>query len=608
MMGSKQRVFAPIVAVSLDHLVPANHFYRRLDRVLDLAFVRDFVTDRYAPRGRPSVDPVVFFKLQLVMLFEGLRSERQLLALAADRLSVRCRCPLGSIGYDLTEPLPDHSSLTRIRDRYGLDAFRRFFDAVVGRCVAAGLVWGGELYFDATKVVANAAAASVQPRFAVEAHLAALFAPDGPEVVPGDSGEAEATDPPELPPPPHTSVALPRVLPAEEYHALAVANAERHDWYAKEGHQQRAVTHGEYRRVADFKVSGTDPDASLLPSPSRKEAHPGYHAHYVVDGGKARIVLAALVTPSEVMENQPMLDLLWRTRFRWHLWPRQVTGDTTDGTIENLREIETAGIRTYIPVRDANKRAPLFGLDAFTYDPDTDTYRCPNGETLRVVTRSYTERIARYEAPKRACHACPLRAQCTTGKGGRQVQRTFDTEYLDRVRGYYPTEAYQKALRKRKVWVEPLFAEAKAWHGLRRFRLRGLGKVNSEALLVASVQNLKRLLAQRRRSSPPGAGGAGAPGALAVALHFAFGAGVGALFGVLHAQLPARVRRHPALSGAAYATLVWAVSYQGWVPALGILPPATRDAPGRPATMLLAHWVYGATLGVVVARRGHDGK
>ncbi len=96
--------------------------------------------------------------------------------------------------------------------------------------------------------------------------------------------------------------------------------------------------------------------------------------------------------------------------------------------------------------------------------------------------------------------------------------------------------------------------------------------------------------------------------ALAVALHFAFGAGVGALFGVLHAQLPARVRRHPALSGAAYATLIWAVSYQGWVPALGILPPATRDAPGRPATMLLAHWVYGATLGVVVARRGHDGE
>jgi hypothetical protein len=58
----------------------------------------------------------------------------------------------------------------------------------------------------------------------------------------------------------------------------------------------------------------------------------GYHDHYVVDGGKARIILAALVTPAEVMENQPMLDLLWRVCFRWKLRPRQVTGDTTYGT------------------------------------------------------------------------------------------------------------------------------------------------------------------------------------------------------------------------------------------------------------------------------------
>ena len=95
--------------------------------------------------------------------------------------------------------------------------------------------------------------------------------------------------------------------------------------------------------------------------------------------------------------------------------------------------------------------------------------------------------------------------------------------------------------------------------------------------------------------------------ALAVVLHFGFGVGVGALFGVLQGQLPAHVRRHPALSSMAYATLVWAVSYQGWVPALGILPPATRDEPGRPLTMLLAHWVYGATLGVVICERDSHG-
>src|SRR3954470_5967883 len=137
MMGSKDRAFAPRVNVSLEKLVPADHFYRHLHKSLDLTFVRDLVAPFYAAGGRPSIDPIVFFKLQLILFFEGLRSERQLLAVAADRLSLRWY-----LGYDLHEALPDHSSLTKIRERYGLEIFRRFFDVVVERCRAAGLVWG----------------------------------------------------------------------------------------------------------------------------------------------------------------------------------------------------------------------------------------------------------------------------------------------------------------------------------------------------------------------------------------------------------------------------------------------------------------------------------
>ena len=80
--------------------------------------------------------------------------------------------------------------------------------------------------------------------------------------------------------------------------------------------------------------------------------------------------------------------------------------------------------------------------------------------------------------------------------------------YLVRGRAYHQTPAYEKAMCKRKVWVEPLFAEAKDWHGLRRFRLRRLWRVNCEALLTAAGQNLKRLLTKRgwgRRPLPSGA-------------------------------------------------------------------------------------------------------
>jgi hypothetical protein len=89
MMGTKTRRFAPLPPVSWEDLVPSDHVSRHLERVLDLGFVRELVRDAYAEIGRPSIDPVVFFKLQLVLFFEGLRSERQLLRVVADRLSLR---------------------------------------------------------------------------------------------------------------------------------------------------------------------------------------------------------------------------------------------------------------------------------------------------------------------------------------------------------------------------------------------------------------------------------------------------------------------------------------------------------------------------------------
>src|SRR5712691_6507455 len=225
MMGSKQRHFAPLVNVSLEELVPQDHFYRHLERTLDLSFVREFVQNTYAGGGRPSIDPIVFFKLQLVMFFEGIRSERQLMRHAADRLSIRWY-----IGYVLGEPLPDHSSLTRIRERYGADVFRRFFEKIVEQCQEAGLVWGKELYIDATKVEANASLDSLTPRFAVEAHLTNVFAEQAATQTEQQTAQEEATasEPGE-----QAEVAVPLTLPValsqEDREALAQHNAERYD-------------------------------------------------------------------------------------------------------------------------------------------------------------------------------------------------------------------------------------------------------------------------------------------------------------------------------------------------------------------------------------------
>ncbi len=494
MMGTKERHFAPLINVSVEQLVPQDHFYRHVERTLDLSFVREFVHKTYAGGGRPSIDPVVFFKLQLVMFFEGIRSERQLMRHAADRLSVRWY-----VGYDLGEPLPDHSSLTRIRERYGVGIFLRFFEAIVEQCQQAGLVWGKELYVDATKVKANASLDSLKPRFAVEAHLANLFGAETEgaqaEVDQGTLQAEAASHEPMKQEETHVPTPLPVSLSQEEREELSERNAERHDWIEQLGAQNRSVTGRGSQRIADLRVSATDPDATIMLH--KDGSHLGYQTHYVVDGGKSRIILTVLVTPAEVMENQPMLDLLWRTRFRWKLWPRQVTGDSKYGTEENIVAIEDQHIRAYVPLPDNDHRTEFFSADRFRYEAERDVYICPAGKELHFFHAHSTERQRRYRARAKDCNHCPLKAECTTSKQGRSLCRSVYEDYLDRVRGYHVTEAYKKAYRKRSVWVEPLFAEAKDWHGLRRFCLRLLWRVNIEALRIAAGQNLKRLLKKR---------------------------------------------------------------------------------------------------------------
>ena len=406
MMGTKTRTFTSLPCdVSLEDLVPDDHFYRRLERTLDLSFVRELVGPLYVGSGRPSVDPVVFFKLQLVMFLEDLRSERQLMRVVSDRLSVRWY-----LGYDLHESLPDHSSLTRIRERFGLAVFRRFFERIVEMCAEAGLVRGEDLFFDATKVEANASLDSMRSRSLVggrlKERLVGMFGEDTAtaqgEDHPGVRGVVDAIVGPE----------------GHERQTLARTNARQHRWIAKNGRQERGLVRWGYKRMADLRVSTTDPDASPMHQKKKSASRLGYLTHYVVDGGRARVILDVLVTGAEVTENLPVLEMLFRSTFRWRLHPRSVTGDATYGTRENVAAIEKAGIRAYTALADQQKRTALFTIEDFVYDAEKDLYTCPAGETLRRRGHDHRGSYVRYAAKASACNACPSRASARKVRRG----------------------------------------------------------------------------------------------------------------------------------------------------------------------------------------------
>ena len=469
MLGpSKPRDLDRPAVVSLERLVPANNFYRHLDAALDLSFVRSWVAECYADRGRPSIDPVVFFRFQLIMFFEGIRFERQLVELASLNLAHRWY-----LGYHLDEPLPDRSSLVKIRQRLGLPVFRRFFEQVVDLCAEADLIWGREVLADATRVPGNASMDSLVPRLktVVDDHLVELF----------DTGMyADQT-------PDNTSTAPTR------WDLLETCRLD----------PQRPPS-GPYQRISDRKVSRTDPDAAAMQLRDGRTVL-GYQNHYLVDGGKARIILHAFVTSGDVAENMVLLDQLARTMFRRKLRPKRMIADAKYATTTNIRTLEDAHIRAYVPLPEWDTSSTRFKRAAFTYDPAQNIYRCPQGESLHL---RWTDRKGEqwlYRARASACHACPVKEQCTTSNQGRLLRRSFHETYLERVQGYRTTSAFKRAMRKRSIWVEGLFAEAKQWHGLHRFRLRGLANVNIQALMVATGQNLKRWLGATgwgRRSFP----------------------------------------------------------------------------------------------------------
>jgi hypothetical protein len=213
-------------------------------------------------------------------------------------------------------------------------------------------------------VQANASRDSVKPRFVVEAHLSMLFSDQAEEATgEREQEEQDASQVESASPQPSQSLEkaspmeLPTVLSAEQRSELSQQNEERHDWIEQLGAQDRRVSSRGYQRLADYLVSTTDPDATLMET--SKGADMGYRTHYVVDGGKARVILGVLVTPSEVMDNQPIRDLIFRTRFRWKLWPRQVTGDTKYGTTDNIVAMEREHIHAYVPIADLTRAVPL---------------------------------------------------------------------------------------------------------------------------------------------------------------------------------------------------------------------------------------------------------
>jgi transposase len=190
MLGHKPRGQLELfVTGSLRNLIPDDHVLVRVDAAIDLGWLPDEVRPLYSvDKGRPGIDPEVAIRLMLTGFLLGIIHDRRLMREAQVNLAIRW-----FVGYALHEDLPDHSSLTRIRQRWGDETFRKVFTRVVQQCQQAGLITAETVHMDASLIRADVSMDAV-----VERHLDAVDEANDAERLSRETGKHKkhcATDP-----------------------------------------------------------------------------------------------------------------------------------------------------------------------------------------------------------------------------------------------------------------------------------------------------------------------------------------------------------------------------------------------------------------------------
>jgi len=444
MIGRQERWQEDLfVAGPLTDLIPDDHILRRVDRILDLSWLRDEVRDLYCEdNGRPSIDPEAAVRLMLAGLYQGITKDRRLMREAQVNLAIRWFA-----GYRLHEKIPDHSALTKIRGRWGEEKFRSIFDRTVKQCAEAGLVSGETVHIDATLVRADVSWESI-----VERHV--------DQVIDENVDEERAT-------------------------------SEHED--DDDGRGRPSSPSALSRTKRPKKISTTDPQATLATSNRDARMEPCYKQHTAVDD-RAGVVVDVHITTGEASEGEALLEQMDRVETRLGCALQTVTADAGYGHARNFAALEQRGTEALIPPQRQGKKGRTIPLSQFRYDERNGLVRCPMGKVLKRASR--TDRGWMHRARPNDCRSCPLRTRC--------VPKSMKSRYVMIVDNYSSLlRARRRATRRDDRWkvmydrhrsmVEGVHGESKAQHGLHRAARRGRWNVAIQSYLTAAVINLKRL-------------------------------------------------------------------------------------------------------------------
>jgi transposase len=434
--GHQPKIFYP--HMNLEQRVPRTHLLRRIQEQIDFNFIYAEVRDTYGSKGNVSIPPPVILKMMLLLVLYNVRSERELMETIPMRLDW-----LWFLGYDIDSEVPDHSVLSKARARWGVEAFRGFFERIVWQCVEAGLVDGSKIFMDSSLVDANASNNSVIDTRSLKVQL------------------------------------------QESYKKLE----ERLE-------ENRESTDSSRRYVKENSryISTTDPDAAIV---NRGKPKLSYQVHRAVDG-RSEVITATETTPGDINEAHEMVPLLESHHLNTGIKAETVVADSKYGTVENFLACHDRGVEAHMPdlqewTAKRIEKLNIFSEERFEYDGESDTYRCPAGNRLKPRSLHRSRQSRDYASSQKVCAACPLKKQCTRNKSGRTIKRHLRQEELDRMREASRSAKAKRDIRMRQHLMERSYARG-TWYGFDRARWRGLWRVRIQEYLISAVQNIQVLL------------------------------------------------------------------------------------------------------------------
>ena len=420
----------------------------------------------YGTEGQQSIDPVVFFKLILIGYLENLGSDRRIISTVSMRLDM-----LYFIGYDIDEPLPWHSTLSRTRQLYGEELFKQLFKQVLKHCIDKGMVAGRRQAMDSAPVKANASMDSLKEKEVLED---------------GDDYTNELHDNDEEQGLTKNTVSAYRKKSVEQHH----------NWKAKAYKDMPGAANDRSKFVSNHThQSTTDKDARVSVKPG-KPRQLNYLAQVSVDTAH-HVVTQIQSDYANKKDSQCLPSLLQNTIANLQegdLQIEEVLADAGYSSGEALQALEDNYIEGYIPNFGQYKNS----REGFLFDKENDRYICSQGKYLvfKKISTSHggTYKMRHYRSSRKDCSICPLRSKCIGKSWEKKIEDTVDKPLYDRMHERLQTQKAKRMKKLRSSTVEPVLGTLINYLNMRRVNTRGIQQANKCMLMAAVAYNLKKLL------------------------------------------------------------------------------------------------------------------